>query len=250
MTEAKVGLQIVQADSDYDLIRATWQEAEELGADSLWVWDHFFPFFTDAAGKHFEGWTLLAAMAADTTTAQIGILVSCNSYRNPDLLADMARTVDHISGGRAYLGIGAGWMQKDYDEYGYEYGTPGSRLAALEAAVPRIRARLSQLNPAPVGELPIMIGGQGEKVAMRIIAEHADSWNCMADPTRFGHLNGILNDWCERVGRNPEDIERTVLTGNPEELPGLVEAGADHVIIMSMAPHDLGPLERAIELRG
>ena len=178
----------------------------------------------------------------DTTAAQIGILVSCNSYRNPDLLADMARTVDHISGGRAYLGIGSGWMQMDYDEYGYEFGTAGSRLAALEEALPRIRDRLSQLNPGPVGDLPIMIGGQGEKVTMRIIAEHADSWNCMADPTRFGHLNGILNDWCERVGRNPENIERTVLTGNPEELPGLVEVGADHVIIMSMAPHDLATL--------
>ena len=250
MTGIKVGLQIVPADADLADLRSTWQKADVMGADSIWVWDHFFPLFTDPAGRHFEGWTLLAAMAADTSNARVGTLVTSNSYRNPDLLADMARTVDHISDGRAYLGIGAGWAQIDYEGYGYEFGTAGSRLGDLEAALPRIRSRLDALNPPPAGDLPILVGGAGEKVMLRIVAEHADAWNCMVGPGDFARINGVLDDWCDRAGRDPAAIERTVLSGNPEDVPAFADAGADHVILMCMAPHDLGALERALELRG
>jgi alkanesulfonate monooxygenase SsuD/methylene tetrahydromethanopterin reductase-like flavin-dependent oxidoreductase (luciferase family) len=115
----------------------------------------------------------------------LGALVSCNTYRNPDLLADMARTIDHLSGGRMYLGIGAGWFEREYADFGYPFGTAGGRLEALVDGLERIRRRVAVLNPPPVGALPVMIGASGEKVGLRIVAQYADAWNTFRVPEQY-----------------------------------------------------------------
>jgi probable F420-dependent oxidoreductase len=232
-----------------DALRQAARDADELGVDSIWTWDHFFPLYGDDDAAHFEGWTTLTAFAADTSHAKLGHLVTCNSYRNPDLLADMARTVDHISGGRLYLGIGAGWFERDYREYGYGFGdSPGDRLRDLEHGLQRIQRRLGQLVPGPAGELPILIGGSGPKVTLRLVAEYADAWNTFGPPDHFAEKNTILDEWCSEVGRNPKVIERTVAVG-PDDLDtvdDLVEIGASHVILMIGSPYDLAPVEELL----
>lgn len=248
----RIGLQLQPQHADYDAIRRTASEAEDMGADIVYNWDHFYPLHGDPDGKHFECWTMLGAWAESTSTVQIGALVTCNSYRNPELLADMARTVDHISGGRLILGIGSGWFEKDYTEYGYEFGTAGGRLNDLADALPRIESRLEKLNPKPTRKIPVLIGGGGEKKTLRLVAKHADAWHTFGNPEIVAHKSKVLAEHCAAVGRDPAEIERSVgVRGNPD-IRGqqLLDLGVTQFTIGVSGPdYDLSDLHTWIKWR-
>lgn len=266
MTGARIGVQIQPQHAAYADIRATCAALEEMGVDVLFNWDHFYPLNGDPDGAHFECWTMLAAWAEATERVEIGALVTCNSYRNPQLLADMARTVDHISArggeGRLILGIGSGWFERDYDEYGYEFGSAGGRLDALDRDLPIIKERWSKLNPAPTREIPVLIGGGGERKTLRIVAEQADIWHGFGDAEKIAHKHAVLDEWCAKVGRDPSTIERSAgvspLPGRIPEDVADYAAGADALYAvgtrllttgLSGPKHDLGPVRDLLAWR-
>jgi probable F420-dependent oxidoreductase len=252
MSRIRIGVQLHPQHTTYAAYAEAVRRAEDLGVDTIWNWDHFFPLYGGRDGPHFEGWTLLTAMATLTTRAEIGCLVTCNSYRNPNLLADMARTVDHISGGRLICGIGAGWFERDYAEYGYEFGTAPDRLRNLRRDLPIIKERWRKLNPPPLrNPIPLLIGGGGEKVTLKLTAQYADLWNSFGPPATYKHKNEVLDNWCREVGRDPAAIERTVSTNprNLDQLDDLVAAGATHIIVEVGAPFDMAPVKRLVEWR-
>ena len=252
MAGFKLGVHIRPQHTTAQAMRDAWRGADALGVDSITVWDHFYPLSGDPDGTHFECWSLLAAMACDTRRAQIGAIVSAVGYRNPDLLADMARTVDHLSGGRLILGLGAGNSERDHREYGFGYGTPGERLRALREAVTRIKQRLERLNPGPLGRLPLLIGGGGERVTLKLVAEYADMSNTPGPPEVIRHKNQVIDRWCSRLGRHPADIERTsnIPVSAIERIAEYVNAGAQRLQIQLDHPFDLAPVEAALKQRG
>lgn len=247
----RIGLQLQpQHAPDYGLIRDTVRRAEDAGVDIVYNWDHFYPLSGDPDGAHFECWTMLGAFAEQTERVEIGALVTGGGYRNPDLLADMARTVDHISGGRLILGIGGGWFQRDYDEYGYEFGSAGTRLDTLKAAMARIDARMKKLNPKPTRDIPILIGGGGERKTLRLVAEYADIWHSFGERSVFEHKSAVLADHCAKVNSDPGRIERSVAWPGAAAAPGYVEAGATQFTVGSSGPdYDLSQLKAAIAWR-
>lgn len=250
----RIGVQIQQQHAHrYADIRRAWMSADELGVDVIFNWDHFYPLSGDANGTHFEAYTQLGAMAEVTSNAMIGSLVTCNSYRNPHLLADMARTIDHISDGRFMLGLGSGWFERDYFNYDYEFGTAPSRLQDLKRDLPRIRQRLEKLNPGPVnGHIPLMIGGSGPKVTLRLAAEHADIWHAFGTPEEMAAKSAILDEHCAAIGRDPKEIERSggVNSETLESADDYVANGVSFLTIGVSGPdYDLGPLRELLQWR-
>jgi probable F420-dependent oxidoreductase len=246
----RIGVQVQPQHATYEHIRETVVALEELGVDILFNWDHFYPLSGEPDGAHFESWTELAAWAELTTRVEIGALVNCNSYRNANLQADMARTIDHISAkggtGRFIFGTGSGWFERDYDEYGYEFGTVGSRLDALGEALPIIEERWSKLNPPPTRKIPVLIGGGGEKKTLRHVAKHADIWHSFSTPEVLERKLGILGEHCAAVGRDFADIEISVEQrgGTPESAAALHELGATLFTIGLTGPtYDIAKIE-------
>jgi probable F420-dependent oxidoreductase len=249
MGRIRIGVQLHPQHTTYAAFSAAVRTFEDLGVDTIFNWDHFFPLYGEPDGPHFEGWTLLTAMATLTTRAEVGCLVTCNSYRNPALLSNMAKTVDHISGGRLILGMGAGWFERDYSEYGYEFGTAPDRLRALREALPVIKQRWEVDQPPPLRKIPILIGGGGEKVTLRLTAEHADIWHGFGPIETFKHKSSVLNEWCAQLGRDPQTIERSVSPREGESLDAYVEAGATHFIFGLGEPWETKDVEAALKWR-
>ncbi len=249
----RIGVQLQPQHADYPQIRDAVLRAEDLGVDVIFNWDHFYPLYGEPEGKHYECWTMLGAWAEQTSNVEIGALVTCNSYRNPQLLADMARTVDNISGGRLILGIGSGWFEKDYDEYGYEFGTAGGRLDQLAHDLPLIEQRLGKLNPQPQRDIPVLIGGGGEKKTLRLVAKHAHAWHSFADLDIFVHKSEVLARHCADLGRDDSEIVRSVGApeGDPAQVgPAFVDAGASLFTVGVGGPdYDLGVLKQWIDWR-
>lgn len=265
-SDIKIGFQLTPQHGEYKKMRDRWMEAEELGADALYTADHFFsqvPTVEAAEGEYpetynglnFEGTTIQAAMAATTTRPQIGCIVHANSYRNPNLLADIARTIDHISGGRFILGIGSGYQKQDYIEYGYELGTAKSRLLELKKNIPIIKDRLTKLNPPPIGKIPLLIPSMGEQIGLRIVAEFADMWHVYGPLEKIAQKTEVLKQHCAEVGRDFNEIELTtwyfpnILEQDIDPIE-FVKLGIRNIIQLQYGPEwDTGLLKELLQWR-
>jgi F420-dependent oxidoreductase-like protein len=225
----RFGIQTGQQGMEWAQMLDIWQRADAWGYDSLWNFDHFYPIFVDPEGPCFEGWTTLSALAQATRRARLGHLVNGNTYRHPCLTAKMATTLDHVSGGRLNLGIGAGWFELEHRALGFDFKTVRGRLEALDEACRIIKGLWTEDRttlagkhytvseamclPRPVQKPhpPLMIGGTGEKVLLRIVATHADMWNASAGAKRMRELIDVIQRHGERAGRDTGRIEKTVL---------------------------------------
>ena len=227
----RFGFQSGQQNVAWERMRDFWRKAEQWGYDTIWAFDHFYPIFTpDPAGPCMENWTLLSALSQLTKRARLGAMVNSNTYRNPCLTAKMAATLDHVSDGRVNLGLGAGWYELEHRSFGIDFKTLGGRLTALDEACQIIKGMFTQektslngkhykvvaavCNPKPIQKphIPIMIGGRGEKRLLQIVARHADMWNTMfAPPAEMKRLIAVIERHGDRVGRNTDEIEKTLM---------------------------------------
>jgi alkanesulfonate monooxygenase SsuD/methylene tetrahydromethanopterin reductase-like flavin-dependent oxidoreductase (luciferase family) len=252
MNDVKLGLLLWNQATDWPAYEAAARRIDELGYDHIWAWDHLYAIFGDPYQDIFEGWISLGAWAKVTARARLGLLVGANTFRNPGLTVKLATTLDHISGGRAILGLGAAWMEPEHREHGIKFGrSPGQRLDWLEEAAdaarklldgevvtspPDGRYRFAGLRHAPAPlqpHLPIMIGGSGEKKTLRTVARHADMWNGMGTVETMRHKIEVLRRHCDDVGRDPAEIEFTlgckpIIRSSEAEARKLFEAQMAH----------------------
>lgn len=227
----RLGIHIGPQNITIDELRRLWRFADE-HLDWVSVWDHLYEApYIDGESPTFEAATLMAAIATDTTRVRIGCLVFCTLYRNPGLLAKSFVTIDHLSGGRLEMGLGAGWHEQEFAAYGYAFPPIKQRLDMMDEGARAIRSLLTQprtsfdgahyklenaaCNPKPVqAHVPLWIGGRGERRTLRIAARLADGWNGpYVGPEDFAHKCTVLDEWCEKEGRDPRSIERGVNLG-------------------------------------
>ena len=255
------------ATPSYAAWRDTILRAEDLGTDAIFGYDHFLvPAVTgrDKNGvpiidrtpnqpvqANFEAWTALASWAEITRRVELGLLVAGAGYRNPDLVADMARTVDHISGGRLILGLGAGWYEPDYTEYGYDFGTVSSRHDLFVSSLERIEDRLTKLVPPPLRKIPVLIGGGGEKKTIPAVARFADIWHSGGELETFVRKTAIVAEQAAKIGRDDSEIERAVSWVSTEAADGYADAGATMftVTVLADGGFDLTELKAALAWR-
>jgi alkanesulfonate monooxygenase SsuD/methylene tetrahydromethanopterin reductase-like flavin-dependent oxidoreductase (luciferase family) len=271
------GIKTTQINTTYGEILRVWREADETDAfDSAWLWDHLIPMRGEVTAPALEAWTLLSALAAATRRLRLGVIVTSNRIRPPAVLAKMAATVDQISGGRLIFGIGAGYArtadptitaiaEREYGAYGIDVVPVGVAIEALAETLTIARRLWTEpapfdfegthyrlvgaiCEPKPVAHLPILIGAGGEKRSLRLVAEHADIWNCptRGDIDEFRRKNGILDEHCRTVGRDPREIARQVqliVSSDPaeaastrEQIKGLIDAGATQIILAPLPP--------------
>ncbi len=229
MNDLKLGILLWNQATDWPSYLDAVRRIDALGYDHLWAWDHLYAIFGDPHQPIFEGWSSLSASAMATDHIRLGLLVGANTFRNPGLVAKTATTLDHISGGRAILGIGGAWMEPEHQAYGIDFGSGfGQRLDWLEESVAAVQSMLAgqavtsdpgghyqfdeaRVVPLPVQQhLPIMIGGSGEKKTLRTVARHADMWNAMGEPDVLAHKVDVLRGHCEDAGRDIAEIEFTL----------------------------------------
>ena len=229
MTDLKTGILLWSQAATWSEMLDAAQRVDRLGYDHLWTWDHVYAIFGDPYQPIMEGWTALAAWAMATERTKLGLLVGANTFRNPGLVAKTATTVDHISNGRAILGIGGAWMEEEHTAHGIDFGSGfGQRLDWMDESVAAIRALLDGETvtsepggryafqdlvhaPLPVQpRLPIMIGGSGEKKTLRTVAKYADMWNAMGPVDLMAHKVEVLRGHCDAVGRDISEIEFTL----------------------------------------
>ena len=233
MGQVKIGALCWNQYTEWPRLLAAGIRADDLGYDSLWTWDHLYPIVGDSHGPNYEGWLTITAWAQATTQVRIGLMVSANTFREPTLSAKLATTLDHISGGRAILGIGGAWFEEEHEAFGLDFGSGfPERLRWLGEAVPIMRGMLDGTEPSATGtgrytakavrnlpgpvqdHLPICIGGGGEKVTLKLVARYADMNNVGGGIENVRRKEQILLQHCETVGRDPAEIERTSNIGN------------------------------------
>ncbi|MFI5262327.1 MAG: LLM class flavin-dependent oxidoreductase [Candidatus Limnocylindrales bacterium] len=223
----RFGAQLWSQATSWDDFLAAARRAEACGWDAIWTWDHLMAIQGPWQQPIFEGWLALGAVAASTQRVQVGLMVGANTFRTPGLTAKLATTLDHISHGRAVLGLGAGWFEREHEGFGLPFGaTPGWRLDRLDEAVGLLRRLLdgelvthagpaypmrdALVAPRPVRlRLPILIGGSGPRKTLRIVARHADAWNTAGTREAVGERLRLLADHCAAVGRDPATVELT-----------------------------------------
>jgi alkanesulfonate monooxygenase SsuD/methylene tetrahydromethanopterin reductase-like flavin-dependent oxidoreductase (luciferase family) len=231
MSSIRLGALCWNQYTDWPSLLEAGIRADRLGYDTLWTWDHLYPIVGSWEGPILEGWTVLTGWAMATERIRIGLMVGANTFREPALTAKLATTLDHVSGGRAILGIGAAWFDREHTAYGLPFGDgPPERLRWLAEALPVIRGMLHGETPSAAGphyhamavrndpppiqeRLPLLIGGSGEKVTLRLVARYADANNVEGGLELVKRKEAILLEHCEREGRDPAEIERTAGIG-------------------------------------